>query len=76
MEALKSYWFCVIHLFQESVLNFDFSVKKDRDTAIGGDWQGEDDELEPFRTVMVIPANKIPVIMGRMSELYASPLQS
>jgi hypothetical protein len=62
-------------VFQESILSFDFSVKQDRDTAIGGDWQGEDDELEPFRSVMVIPASSIPVIMARMSEMYAIPLQ-
>ena len=63
---------------QESELCFDYSVKEERDTAMSGDWQGgsgDDEEYDPFRTVMLIPQNKISTIMQKMEDLYGGPMQ-
>ena len=56
---------------QAADLHFEFSVADERDAAV----QEDGEELEPFRTVMLVPADKIPAIMGKMNELYAGPLQ-
>jgi protein BCP1 len=57
--------------FKEAELTFEFSVKSERDTGIDGQWDMDSDELEPMRTVSVISADKLPVIMARMTELYS-----
>ncbi|KAK2174969.1 hypothetical protein NP493_761g01047 [Ridgeia piscesae] len=58
---------------EEATLTFDYSVKTERDTAIGGDWDGTEDELEPLRTVCVIPADRMQCIMGKLRETLSLP---
>jgi len=59
-------------LFLENAeLTFDYSVKSERDTGMSDQWDGTDVELEPIRTVILLSAEKIPVIMQRMRELLS-----
>ena len=58
---------------QEAVLSCEYSVAEERDTAVGGEWDDEECELEPTRTVMVIPGDRIPAIMGQLSQYLAMP---
>ncbi|KAI0212863.1 BRCA2 and CDKN1A-interacting protein, partial [Lamellibrachia satsuma] len=51
---------------EEATLTFDYSVKSERDTAIAGEWNGTADELEPLRTVCVIPGDRMQCIMGKL----------
>ena len=49
---------------QESILRFDYSVADERDTAMQGSWdEDEAVQLEPMRSVCIIPAAKMPTIM-------------
>ena len=58
---------------EEAMLSFDYSVKHERDTIVGGLWDDETDEFDPFRTVMVIPSDRIPTVMGKMRENLSVP---
>ena len=55
----------------EAEFSFDYSVKEERDTVVGGDWDGEEGEMEPLRTVMLISADKITVIMQKLQATLA-----
>ena len=59
--------------FQEATLTFDYSVKSERDTAIEGQWDETADELEPLRTVCVIPADRMQCIMGQLRDALSLP---
>ena len=52
----------------EASVRFNYSVAEEKDTGVSGTWDDEDDQMEPQRTVMVIPVDKLPVIMARLSE--------
>ena len=56
---------------EEAEISFEYSVKKEHDTVVGGNWDGEDGEMEPLRTVMLISADKIPSIMQKLQENLA-----
>ncbi len=55
------------YFHQEAELCFEYSVKEEHDTVVDGGWNAEEEgQMEPLRTVMVIPAQKIEVIMEKL----------
>ncbi|ELU14746.1 hypothetical protein CAPTEDRAFT_21623 [Capitella teleta] len=59
-------------ILQESEMSFEFSVKSERDTCISGEWDDEEEALEPFRTVMVFKKDRFPVILEEINQLLLS----
>ncbi len=59
----------------EAELSFEYSVKGEHDTVVGGGWDGEEGEMEPLRTVMLIPADRIGAIMHKLQQCLALPAQ-
>jgi len=57
------------YFFEERSVAFNYSVKEERDTVIGGSWDGEDIEMEPLRTVILMPYKKIPNVMSKIKGL-------
>ena len=51
---------------QESALNFRYSVAHERD-GIVQKWNAEED-MEPFRTVVIFPADKLPVVIEKIKQ--------
>lgn len=49
--------------FQESLASFEYSVKSESDTGLSGKWRENDEELTPFRKVVVLDAKKLPSIV-------------
>jgi len=64
-------WFIVLFVRQAAHLSFQYSVKDERDTGVEGQWDQHSTELEPTRTVSVVAADKLPVILAEMSQLYS-----
>ena len=60
-------------MWQESELTVEYSVASERDTCVGGQWDDEEEEFEPFRTVMVIPKARLAAVMDRMRDMLALP---
>ena len=54
--------------FQESVMTFDYSVTDESDTALGGTWSFDDAAMRTFRTVMIVPASKMPSILSKIDD--------
>ena len=48
-------------------------MKSERDTAIEGQWDETADELEPLRTVCLIPADRMQSIMGQLRDALSLP---
>ena len=54
--------------FQESEVQFSFSVADQRDKGVMGEWDEDDTEMDPQRTVLIVPADKIPTVMGSLQQ--------
>ena len=52
-------------------MQFSFSVASERDAGASGQWDEDDDEMEPFRTVLLIPSDKIPTIMAKLTPVLS-----
>ena len=61
----------ILKLFypQECSLEFSYSVASERDTGVDGEWDEDDTEMDPQRTLLLIPASKMPTIMTKLKEL-------
>ncbi|XP_058119494.1 protein BCCIP homolog [Anopheles ziemanni] len=60
------------YFIKDSCASFDYSVQKETTTALAGQWQKKDDELQPFRKVLLIEASKLPGIVSTIKNLVAS----
>ncbi|XP_007434157.1 BRCA2 and CDKN1A-interacting protein [Python bivittatus] len=54
--------------YEQSLLKFSYSVEDDSDSCLGGRWSFEDVPMKPLRTVIVIPADRMSVIMEKLKE--------
>ncbi|XP_077358674.1 protein BCCIP homolog [Festucalex cinctus] len=54
--------------FEHAVSTFHFSVQDEADSCLSGRWSFDDVPMKPFRTVMLIPVERIPTIMDRLKE--------
>ncbi|XP_013420438.1 BRCA2 and CDKN1A-interacting protein [Lingula anatina] len=55
---------------EESVLSFDYSVASERDGVVGGQWDDEEEEFEPFRRVMFIPGDKLDSLIIKVQQTF------
>ncbi|XP_031699763.1 protein BCCIP homolog [Anarrhichthys ocellatus] len=54
--------------YEQAILKFNYSVQEDADTCLSGRWSFDDAPMKPFRTVMLIPADRMPAIMTKLKE--------
>uniref|UniRef100_A0A8C6UGK5 Protein BCCIP homolog n=1 Tax=Neogobius melanostomus TaxID=47308 RepID=A0A8C6UGK5_9GOBI len=54
--------------YEQAELRFHYSVEEEADSCLSGRWSFDDVPMKPFRTVMLIPSDKIPVIMDKLKE--------
>ncbi|XP_031549608.1 protein BCCIP homolog [Actinia tenebrosa] len=60
-------------LNKESTIKFSYPVKVDEEEILlGGNWSFDDTLLEPYRTVMIIPYDRMSTIIEQMEQLLAS----
>ena len=45
-------------------MSFSYPVSEESDSVIGGTWSFDDQEMKPFRTVMVIPATALEKVVA------------
>ncbi|CAD6225769.1 GSCOCG00005716001-RA-CDS [Cotesia congregata] len=56
---------------EEAMCKFEFSVAKETDTGLSGTWNEDDDELIPYRRVMIFEAEKLPGIIEKIKKFIA-----
>ncbi|KAM9838093.1 protein BCCIP homolog [Aulostomus maculatus] len=54
--------------YEQAIVKFHYSVQDETDSCLSGRWSFDDVPMKPFRTVMLIPADKIPAIMDKLKE--------
>ncbi|KAM3859313.1 protein BCCIP homolog [Diretmus argenteus] len=54
--------------YEQATMKFHYSVQEEADSCLGGRWSFDDVPMKPFRTVMLIPADKMPAIMDKLKE--------
>lgn len=52
---------------QESLASFEYSVLAEQDTGLGGKWREDDEEMTPFRKVVIIDGKKLPEIVEQIN---------
>lgn len=60
------------YFIKDSIASFDYSVQKETTTALAGNWLEEDDELQPFRKVLLIETSRLPETINTIKSLVAS----
>ena len=59
-----------VNLLQVGELCFSYSVAHERDSGVEK-WSSEDD-MEPYRTVIIFPADKLPTVVDRIKQELAT----
>ncbi|XP_044193048.1 protein BCCIP homolog [Thunnus albacares] len=54
--------------YEQAIMKFHYSVQDDADSCLSGRWSFDDVPMKPFRTVMLIPADRMPAIMDKLKE--------
>ncbi|XP_072312530.1 protein BCCIP homolog [Eucyclogobius newberryi] len=54
--------------YEHAVLKFHYSVEEETDSCLSGRWSFDDVPMKPLRTVMLVPGDKIPVVMEKLKE--------
>ncbi|KFP17855.1 BRCA2 and CDKN1A-interacting protein, partial [Egretta garzetta] len=54
--------------YEKALLKFSYSVQEESDTCLGGRWSFDDVPMKPLRTVMIVPADGISVIMDKLKD--------
>ncbi|XP_056152619.1 protein BCCIP homolog isoform X2 [Lampris incognitus] len=53
---------------EQATMKFHYSVQEEADSCLSGRWSFDDVPMKPFRTVMLIPADRMPAIMDKLKE--------
>ncbi|XP_046888884.1 protein BCCIP homolog [Hypomesus transpacificus] len=54
--------------YEQATIKFNYSVQEETDSCLTGRWSFNDVPMKPYRTVMLIPADKMPTIMEKLKE--------
>ncbi|KAI4893583.1 hypothetical protein NFI96_021376 [Prochilodus magdalenae] len=54
--------------YEQAVAKFNYSVQEEADSCLAGRWSFDDVPMKPFRTVSLIPMDRMPVIMDKLKE--------
>ncbi|KAK9293601.1 hypothetical protein QLX08_011508 [Tetragonisca angustula] len=53
---------------EEATVSFEFSVEKESDSALSGTWTESDDEMTPYRRVLLFEATKLQSIINKIKK--------
>uniref|UniRef100_A0A672FH78 Protein BCCIP homolog n=1 Tax=Salarias fasciatus TaxID=181472 RepID=A0A672FH78_SALFA len=54
--------------YEQAIMKFHYSVQEEADSCLSGRWSFDDVPMKPFRTVMLIPSDRMPAIMDQLKE--------
>ncbi|KAF7661477.1 hypothetical protein LDENG_00260910 [Lucifuga dentata] len=57
--------------YEQALVKFHYSVQEEADSCLSGRWSFDDVPMKPFRTVMLIPADRMPAVMDKLKEFLA-----
>ncbi|KAM6951403.1 protein BCCIP homolog [Aplochiton taeniatus] len=54
--------------YEQATMKFNYSVQEETDSCLSGRWSFDDVPMKPYRTVMLIPADRMTIIMDKLKE--------
>ncbi|XP_035520177.1 protein BCCIP homolog [Morone saxatilis] len=54
--------------YEQAIIKFHYTVQDEADSCLSGRWSFDDVPMKPFRTVMLIPTDRMPAIMDKLKE--------
>lgn len=54
--------------YEQATMKFNYSVQEESDSCLSGRWSFDDVPMKPYRTVMLIPADRMTIIMDKLKE--------
>ncbi|KAJ8365528.1 hypothetical protein SKAU_G00143590 [Synaphobranchus kaupii] len=54
--------------YEQAVVKFNYSVQEETDSCLTGRWSFDDVPMKPYRTVMLIPMDRMGAIMDKLKE--------
>ncbi|MEE6486369.1 hypothetical protein FKM82_014586 [Ascaphus truei] len=54
--------------YEQALLKFNYSVQDESDTQLAGRWSFADIPMKPLRTVMLVPADRMNLVMDKLKE--------
>ncbi|XP_072280783.1 BRCA2 and CDKN1A-interacting protein [Pyxicephalus adspersus] len=54
--------------YEKAIMKFNYSVQDECDSQLGGRWSFDDVPMKPFRTVMLVPADRMNSIIEKFKE--------
>uniref|UniRef100_A0A3Q4H479 Protein BCCIP homolog n=1 Tax=Neolamprologus brichardi TaxID=32507 RepID=A0A3Q4H479_NEOBR len=54
--------------YEQAILKFHYTVQEEADSCLSGRWSFTDVPMKPFRTVMLVPTDRMPAIMEKLKE--------
>ncbi|KAG7492670.1 hypothetical protein MATL_G00016780 [Megalops atlanticus] len=54
--------------YEQATVKFNYSVQEEADSCLTGRWSFDDVPMKPYRTVMLIPMDKMDTIMDKLKE--------
>lgn len=56
---------------EEAIVGFEFSVEEEADSGLSGTWTETDDEMVPYRRVLLFEASKLQVIFDKIQNQFS-----
>ncbi|XP_018392575.1 PREDICTED: protein BCCIP homolog [Cyphomyrmex costatus] len=56
---------------EEAIVSFEFSVEEEADSGLSGTWTETDDEMIPYRRVLLFEASKLQSIFGKIQNQFS-----
>ncbi|XP_012229468.1 protein BCCIP homolog [Linepithema humile] len=56
---------------EEATVSFEFSVEEEADSGLSGTWTEKDDEMVPYRRVLLFEASKLQSIFGKIQNQFS-----
>lgn len=56
---------------ENATVSFEFSVEEEADSGLSGKWTETDDEMTPYRRVLLFEASKLPSILHKIQDQFS-----
>ncbi|XP_020298172.1 protein BCCIP homolog [Pseudomyrmex gracilis] len=56
---------------EDATVSFEFSVEEEADSGLSGKWTERDDEMTPYRRVLLFEASKLPLILQKIQNQFS-----
>lgn len=56
---------------EDATVSFEFSIEEEADSGLSGKWTEKDDEMIPYRRVLLFEASKLPLLLQKIKNQFS-----